>query len=136
MYRRAAGRLTVNALHKCSHVPVELVRGLHQREGVHNDRNRRARLLSEEADKTIRSSFPWIINEGTLIASSTAPLSNSRTTLFFFKLDNAELKDGLIPCAVLGCKNRSCLFFCTNWVQDLKEFGLEVRRGKDRQKEL
>jgi hypothetical protein len=58
---------------------------------------------------------------------------------FFFKLDNVELKDGLIPCAVLGCKTQAACFSARtgcNWVQDLKEFGLEVRRGKDRQKEL
>ncbi len=30
MYRRGGRRLTVNALHKCSHVPVELLRGLHK----------------------------------------------------------------------------------------------------------
>ena len=80
-------RLTVNALHKCSHVPVELLRGLHKGNvstmividaracGIWRA------ILSEEADKTIRSSFPWIINEGTLIASSTAPLSNSRINM-------------------------------------------------------
>jgi hypothetical protein len=30
MYRAGGRRLTVNALHKCSHVPVELLRGLHK----------------------------------------------------------------------------------------------------------
>ena len=74
----------MNALHKCSHVSVELLRGL-QRGNVSTmividarDMRDMASILSEEADKTIRSSFPWIINEGTLIASSTAPLSGFR----------------------------------------------------------
>jgi hypothetical protein len=55
---------------------------------------------------------------------------------FLFKLDNVELKRWADPVRSAWVQNRSCLFFCTNWVQDLKEFELEVRRGKDREKEL
>jgi hypothetical protein len=36
--------------------------------------------------------------------------SQKKSTLFFFKLDNVELKDGLIPCAVLGRKTEAACF--------------------------
>jgi hypothetical protein len=36
--------------------------------------------------------------------------SQKKSTLFFFKLHNVELKDGLIPCAVLGCKTEAACF--------------------------
>src|SRR6516164_3403462 len=79
--------LTANSLHERSHVPVELFRGVYKGNvptmividarpcGIWRA------MLSEQADNTTRSSFTWIINDGTLIAPSTALLSNSRINM-------------------------------------------------------
>ena len=56
-----------------------------------------------------------------------------KSTLFFFKLDNVELR-WVDPCAVLVCKTE--LVFLHELGARSEAIGLEVRRGKDRQKEL
>jgi hypothetical protein len=54
--------------------------------------------------------------------------------LFFFKLDNFELRLA-DPCAVLGCKTELLVFRHELGARS-EAIGLEVRRGKDGEKEL
>jgi hypothetical protein len=60
-------------------------------------------------------------------------VSPKKSTLFFFKLDNVELR-WVDPCAVLVCKTE--LVFLHELVARSEAIELEVRRGKDREKEL
>ena len=57
-----------------------------------------------------------------------------KSTLFFFKLDNVELR-WADPCAVLGCKTELLVFRHELGARS-EAIGLEVRRGKDREKVL
>ena len=57
-----------------------------------------------------------------------------KSTLFFFKLDNVELR-WADPCAVLGCKTELLVFRHELGARS-EVIGLEVRRGKDGEKEL
>jgi hypothetical protein len=79
--------LIVNALNEISYLPVELFRGLHKghvstmividARGMRDMASNKVRVDG----KTIRSFFPWIINDGTLIGSNTALLSNVRLSM-------------------------------------------------------
>ena len=60
--------------------------------------------------------------------------SQKKSTLFFFKLDNIELR-WADPCAVLGFKTVLLVFLHELGARS-EAIGLEVRRGKDGEKEL
>jgi hypothetical protein len=62
-------------------------------------------------------------------------ISQNKSTLFL-KLDNVELRwvDPCAVCAVLVCKTE--LVFLHELGAIFEAIGLEVRRGKDRKKEL